>query len=68
MYGAYKDHVEFFLVYIREAHALDSASPSAFKAIEDPITQNERRDVCVRCVDDLGIPIPAPSSTTSTTV
>ena len=59
IYTKYKNDVEFLLVYIKEAHAIDSPLPSNFKAIEDPINLKERNEVCVRCVDDLGIPIPA---------
>lgn len=47
------------MVYIKEAHALDSVAPSDFGGIEDPVTEEERHEVCVRCVDDLGITIPA---------
>lgn len=47
------------MVYIKEAHALDSMAPSSFEGIEDPTNASERAEVCVRCVDDLGIPIPA---------
>ena len=42
-------------MYIREAHALDSRSPSSFKMIEDPITDEERADVASKCVVDLGL-------------
>ena len=41
IYNRYKNDVEFFLVYIREAHAIDSPSPTNFKAIEDPVTLAE---------------------------
>ena len=47
------------MVYIKEAHAMDSMMPSSFGGVEDPITDEERHQVCVRCIDDLGIPIPA---------
>lgn len=47
------------MVYIKEAHAIDSSSPSSFKGIEDAVTSEERTEVCVRCIDDLNIPIPA---------
>ena len=59
MYNEYKDDVQFLMVYIREAHAIDSTSPSSFLAIEDPIDFLERQEVCTACVDDLNIPIPA---------
>ena len=59
MYNEYRDDVEFLLVYIKEAHALDSPSPTDFLAIEDPINLVERQEVCTACIDDLDIPIPA---------
>jgi hypothetical protein len=51
--------VQFFLVYIREAHAIDSPSPSSFKGIEDPITLEERNKVCLAAIEDLALPLPA---------
>lgn len=59
MYLAYGDRVEFLIVYIREAHAIDSASPSDFKNIEDPVDFDERSAVASQCVKDLDLPIPA---------
>lgn len=59
LYEEYGDRVEFLMVYIKEAHAMDSMMPSSFGGVEDPITDEERQEVCVRCIDDLGIPIPA---------
>jgi hypothetical protein len=59
LYNAYRNDVEFFLVYIREAHALDSPSPKDFLGIEDPVNLLERQEVCTACIDDLNIPIPA---------
>jgi hypothetical protein len=47
------------LVYIKEAHAIDSANPNTFGNIEDPISAKERVEVCVRCIEDLDLPIPA---------
>jgi hypothetical protein len=47
------------LVYIREAHALDSAMPTDFEMIEDPIDIAERSKVAHQCVDDLDLPMPA---------
>jgi hypothetical protein len=47
------------MVYIKEAHAMDSMMPSSFGGVEDPVTDEERQEVCVRFIDDLGIPIPA---------
>lgn len=49
----------FFLVYIREAHALDSARPMEFGMVEDPTTEAERNAVAGTCVDELDLPMPA---------
>ena len=43
------------LVYIREAHALDSRSPMAFGLIEDPINDKERQAVAQTCMDKLAL-------------
>ena len=59
MYEEHKDDVEFFIVYIREAHAIDSRSPTSFKMIEDPINLTERTEVASQCVKDLNLPFPA---------
>ncbi len=60
MYETYNQDVEFLLVYIREAHALDSRSPSTFELIEDPITDLERQSVAKTCMAKLALdPIPA---------
>ena len=51
------------MVYIREAHALDSASPMGGKGapiIEDPLFLAERLDVAKVCMSKLDLePIPA---------
>ena len=64
MFDTYGDQVEFFIVYIREAHAIDSSSPSAFKAasgelVQDPVSALERAEVASQCVKDLNLPMPA---------
>ena len=51
--------MQFFLVYIKEAHAIDSLAPSDFKGIEDPITLEERNAVCLSAVADLNLPFEA---------
>lgn len=51
--------VAFFLIYIREAHALDSQAPTDFGMVQDPIDLLERTAVAHRCVDDLDLPLPA---------
>ena len=64
MFETYGDDVAFYLVYIREAHALDGGSPSNFAAkdgtfILDPISADERVQVASQCVTDLDLPMPA---------
>ena len=46
-------------MYIREAHAIDSRSPTAFELIEDPVNLTERSTVATTCVDKLNLPMPA---------
>jgi len=48
--------VQFYVVYIREAHALDSRSPSGGGSnpiLEDPRTLAERREVAGSCLAKL---------------
>lgn len=59
MYEKYKNQVEFYIVYIREAHAIDSRSPMDFGMIEDPIDLVERTKVASQCVAELNMPMPA---------
>lgn len=45
--------MQFYVVYIREAHALDSRMPSGGGAnpiLEDPVTLAERREVADACM------------------
>ena len=61
MFEEYKNDVEFVVVYIREAHAIDSRSPMQTKEmIEDPINLIERTSVAKICVTKMKLrPIPA---------
>jgi hypothetical protein len=63
MWATYGDDVQFFIVYIREAHALDSRSPmggGGMPIVEDPVTQAERNKVAAVCMTKLALePIPA---------
>lgn len=59
MFETYKGDVEFMIVYIREAHALDSRSPNSFGNVEDPLTDAERlavAGVCMSKTELKGIP------------
>ena len=53
MFEAYRDDVQFYVVYIREAHALDSASPAGGglnPILEDPTSLEERGQVARTCM------------------
>jgi len=53
MQEQYGEKVEFIVVYIREAHALDGPSPRGVggdhPAVEEPLTIQERLAVATRC-------------------
>ncbi|MCZ6835966.1 MAG: hypothetical protein O7G85_09355 [Planctomycetota bacterium] len=56
MYRTYGNDVQFYIVYIREAHALDSRSPMGGDGnpmIEDPVTLDERNKVAQVCLTKL---------------
>jgi len=59
MYLAYGDRVDFVLVYLREAHAMDSFLPMLFGEIEDPVTAEERRTMALFSSKTLGMTTPA---------
>ena len=59
LYETYGDDVEFFLVYIREAHPIDGERPGYRILVEQPITNLERQALATTCIADLdlgGIP------------
>jgi hypothetical protein len=55
--------VQFLVVYIREAHAVDGAWPitePGLPVIEEPLSLEERREVAAECVVKLALePMPA---------
>lgn len=57
--AAYGEKVEFLVVYITEAHALDGANPSGgadgSPIVEEPTTLTERRAIAQRCDIALGL-------------
>ncbi len=64
MWKEYGDQVEFIVVYLREAHALDSRSPlggdDGMPIVEDPISLLERQAVARVCMTKLALePMPA---------
>jgi len=62
LYAKYKDQVQFYIVYIREAHPHDGwRVPN--NLIEDiifdePTTDDERTEVAAACQIDLGLEMP----------
>lgn len=63
MWETYGDDVQFYVVYIREAHAIDSPSPmggGGMPVVEDPKSFDERRAVGQVCMTALALePMPA---------
>jgi len=63
MWETYGDQVQFYIVYIREAHPVDGRSPLGdgdYVIVEDPITLGERESVARTCLGRLELePMPA---------
>ena len=60
-YQAYNDLAEFFVVYIREAHAADSSRPAWYaveKGITEPKTYEERCSVAEMLIKEKKLTIP----------
>lgn len=51
--------MQFVLVYLREAHAMDSSLPMTFASIEDPVTAEERHAMAVFSSRELGMTMPS---------
>lgn len=58
LYETYKDRVEFFLIYIREAHPQDSARPDKQIKVKDPKNEDERAKIAETCQSKLDIDLP----------
>ena len=50
--------MDFWLVYIKEAHPIDGWRPNPNVKIEQPKTYDERTDVAGQCIEDLALSIP----------
>ena len=63
MWETHGDDVQFYIVYVKEAHALDSRSPmggGGAPIVEDPVTLLERNGVAKVCMSKLALePMPA---------
>ena len=58
IYQHFSGDVEFYLVYIREAHALDSPVPNLQgPLLQDPISFTERSSTATQCTADLHLPM-----------
>ncbi len=59
LHAAYGETVEFLVVYITEAHAVDGANPKGGEdgspIVEEPATLGERRAIAQRCDIALGL-------------
>ena len=58
MYDKYNKSVQFYVVYIKEAHALDSRSPMVggnSPLVQEPITFDERVEVAKQCATAMEI-------------
>ena len=62
LYKRYKDQVEFFVIYIREAHPAQGwqVPNNVIENIivEEPATDEERTEVAATCQLDLGLEMP----------
>src|SRR5262245_5419450 len=63
LWKAHRADIDFFVVYIREAHATDSAWPMTdadSPVVEEPLDGTERLEVAKRCMSALALrPMPA---------
>ena len=58
VFEQYRDRVDFWWIYIREAHAADSSWPANHVTINQPKTDAERREVAGTCSAALDLKIP----------
>lgn len=58
LHARFADRAQFFVVYVREAHAADSRSPDPTTSINEPRTSDEREDVARTCATRLSLRLP----------
>lgn len=56
LYTTYHDHAHFVMVYLREAHPLDSGFARELGRVIDPKTSRDRAAVALRCREQLRLP------------
>jgi hypothetical protein len=57
-YQTYKDRADFYLIYLKEAHATDGGRPSRTVKIPQHTTLEERTTAATSCVADLKLSMP----------
>lgn len=58
VYQDYKDKADFYLIYLKEAHAIDGSRPSRTVKIAQHKTLEERTTAATGCVADLKLTMP----------
>ena len=58
VYQTYKDRADFYLIYLKEAHATDGPRPSREVKIAQHKTYGERVEAATGCVADLKLTMP----------
>ncbi len=58
IYQEYKDHADFYLIYLKEAHAIDSRRPSRTVQIAQHKTFEERQAAAASCAETLAFTMP----------
>jgi hypothetical protein len=58
VYESYKDEVDFYFIYIKEAHPIDSPRPNKKIKIDQPKTFERRQEVAAQCVKELELTLP----------
>lgn len=58
MFEEYGTEVQFFMIYCREAHAIDGDRPMYNAIVEEPVSTAERNQVAKDFVEQLGIKMP----------
>lgn len=59
MHEQYGNDVQFYFVYCREAHAIDSDWPNGRSTVEQPVTTEERREVAKTFLEDMDFTLPS---------
>ena len=58
VYDNYKNQVDFYFIYIKEAHPIDSPRPNRKYKVEQPKTFERRQEVAAECCKELELTLP----------